>query len=136
MSLVLLNIAQRAARALGIPNMPEAFPFSLSPDGYTVRLPAGLVSSLAGKKKSEEGESLSLVAANQHVSISLPAYNYKATQYKFYIGVNPKLLESGQVSTPGFVGPDELSSASITLSTFKAIDLSELDWVFAITVFS
>jgi hypothetical protein len=134
-AVVYIGTPQRASQVLGTSLILGNQLIKVSADYCSIQLPAGKVRSLAGKKKTDEegGEPSSNIIQNQHVAISLPEYNYQPKRYKFIISVNPALLEVGQVSTPGLVSRTDLNNVFITLSTFKAVDLAELDWVFSIT---
>jgi hypothetical protein len=104
----------------------DSVDYKTTPNGYGLQLMGGTIIYLSGKNEGEvcmDGK----LAANQNVEIRLGTI--KPKKREVFLTYNPVLRDTCQVSCPMIFAPHEEQYLTVTLSSFKATDLTELEWV-------
>jgi hypothetical protein len=99
---------------------------------YGMELMGGTIVYLSGKNEGEvcfDGK----IAANQNVEIRLGTI--RPVKREVLLTFNPELLKTCQVSAVPMFAPGEEQYVTLTLSCFKATDISELGWIVRLYTF-
>lgn len=110
----------------------DSVDWKFSRNRYSIEVMGGTIIYLSGKNEGEvcfDGK----IAANQNVEIRVGTI--KPVKREVLLTYNPELLKTCQVSAVPLFAPGEEQYVTLTVSSFKATDLSDMDWMVRLYVF-
>lgn len=130
-SMVKLGTPSRTGSYLGIPAGSHEH-IIVSGDMMTIRLRAGNVQAIGGKRDGEILEDR-VVEANQQVVIFSPVV-LKPMRYHTFLSANPELFYKGLVCHPNIVEPGATTDILISFKANKRTDLNDFAYIFALNM--